>query len=79
LIRVNDEDVQVFQYRDRSQADAKAATISPDGRTIGNAKVHWIEPPHFYKKGRLLVLYVGTTEGVLQVLAAALGPQFAGD
>ena len=63
-------------------ADAEAALISPDGYSIRTAtkgaEVGWIAPPHFYKAGKLIVLYVGESEVVTVVLERVLGPQFAG-
>jgi hypothetical protein len=78
MITVHGEDVQVFQYPDATGADAEAALVSPDGSAVGTTTLHWIGSPHFYKKGRLLVLYVGDTARVLKALEAALGRQFAG-
>jgi len=40
--------------------------------------VHWTDAPHFYRKDRLLVLYVGGSEQVRKALETILGPQFAG-
>lgn len=78
MIKVNGEEVQVFQYRDAAQTDSQAGLISRSGSTIGTAKVHWLGPPHFYKMGKLLVLYVGEDSGVLKALEAAVGRPFAG-
>ena len=78
MIKVHAEDVQVFQYADAAAADADAAPISRDGRAVGTRNIHWIGSPHFYKKERLLVLYVGDNDKVLRSLEAALGQQFAG-
>ncbi len=78
MIKVHGEDVQVFQYSSTAATDAQAAPVSPDGSAVGTAKPHWVGPPHFYKKGNLLVLYVGDNDTVLQALEAVLGPQFAG-
>jgi len=78
MIKVHGEDVQVFQYANAAAADAEAAPISRDGRAVGTRKIHWIGSPHFYKKERLLVLYVGDNDKVLRSLEAALGQQFAG-
>jgi hypothetical protein len=79
VIKADGGEIQVFEYRDASQAEANAARVSGNGRTIGTAKVHWLAPPHFYKKDRLIVLYIGSNERVVKALEAALGPQFAGD
>jgi hypothetical protein len=35
-------------------------------------------PPHFFRSGKLIVLYVGANESILKVLQASLGAQFAG-
>jgi hypothetical protein len=78
IIKVSGEDVQVFQYGDAAAADAQAALVSPDGSSVGTSKLHWVDPPHFYKKGKLLVLYVGGNAKALKALEAVLGRQFAG-
>lgn len=78
MIKVRGEDVQVFQYSSAAAADAQAALVSLDGSAVGTTKLHWIGPPHFYKQGKLLVLYVGDNDEVLKALEATLGRQFAG-
>ena len=78
MIKVGGEDVQVFQYSRAAVADAQAAVVSSDGSAVGTSKVNWIGPPHFYKKAKLIVLYVGNDNKVLTALDAVLGPQFAG-
>jgi hypothetical protein len=78
MIKVHGEDVQVFQYATAAAADAEAAPISRDGMAVGTRKIFWVGAPHFYKQGRLLVLYVGNSEKVLKTLEAVLGQQFAG-
>lgn len=79
MIKVRGEDVQVFQYANTAAADAQAAPVSLDGSAVGTTKLHWIGPPHFYKKGKLLVLYVGDHQDVLKALEAVLGRHFAGE
>jgi len=78
MINVRGEDVQVFQYSNAAATDAQAALVSLDGSAVGTTKVQWVGPPHFYKKGKLLVLYVGDNDKVLKTLEAVLGQQFAG-
>jgi len=78
MIRVRDEDVQVYQYPNVAVADGEAALISPDGSSVGKAKIHWIGSPHFYKKERFLVLYLGDNGEVLKLLETVLGKPFAG-
>lgn len=78
LIAIDADQVQVLEYADERSARADAARISPDGGTVGNSHVDWIAPPHFYRTGRLLVLYVGNRTDVKTALEGLLGPQFAG-
>lgn len=77
-IRVDGEDVQVFQYPNAAAVETEAARVSRDGSSVGTTKPHWIGTPHFYKQGRLLVLYVGDEDKVIKALVATLGRQFAG-
>jgi hypothetical protein len=78
VFKVNGEEVQVFEYESKSEAEAEAALVSPDGSSIGTSMPFWIAPPHFYKAGRIIVLYVGVNPKVTEALETVLGVQFAG-
>lgn len=78
IIKVNGADVQVFVYETAEAMEAEAAQVAEDGGSIGTNMVAWVEAPHFYKAGRMLVLYVGEDPAVQSVLEGILGPQFAG-
>lgn len=58
-------------------AAADAQNIGPDGnpRTM---MITWVAPPHFYRKERVIVIYLGSDPAALKLLTDALGPQFAG-
>lgn len=77
-IQVNGEDLQVFEFSSDGEADLASKTVSEDGRTIGNVSIQWVLPPHFYKAGKVIALYVGNDAGVLSLLEEVLGLQFAG-
>ena len=78
IIKVSGEDVQVFQYAHAGAAAEQAALVSADGNAVGTNMLRWAGAPHFFKKGSLLVLYVGNDEKVISALAVVLGRQFAG-
>ena len=78
IIKVNGADVQVFEYETAEAMAVDAAEVSEDGGSIGTSMVNWMSTPHFYKAGRILVLYVGDDQAILDLLEGALGPQFAG-
>ena len=78
IIKVNGADVQVFEYESVEAMESEASQVAPDGGSIGTSMVTWMDTPHFYKAGRIIVLYVGSDESVLGLLENVLGPQFAG-
>jgi hypothetical protein len=78
VITVNGEAVQVFEYSAAAQADAEASQVAPDGSSVGTTMATWVGPPHFFQSERLIVLYVGEDDTVLESLETVLGPQFAG-
>ncbi len=71
-------DVQLFEYGSASAASADAKRISPDGSGTATTKISWIAPPHFFLKGRVMALYVGSDPAVLSLLQGLLGAPFAG-
>jgi hypothetical protein len=77
VIFVNAGSLNVFEYSTVAAAEGDASKVSPDGSSIGATAVTWIGPPHFYRNGRLIVLYAGSTEAVLTPLEAVLGKPFA--
>lgn len=78
ILKVNGADVQVFEYESAEEMENEASQVSSDGGSIGTSMVTWVDVPHFYKAGRIIVLYVGSDASVLDLLENALGPQFAG-
>ncbi len=71
-------DLQLFEYGSASAASADAKRIGPDGSGTATTKISWLAPPHFFLRGRVMVLYVGSDSAVLSLLQSLLGPQFAG-
>jgi hypothetical protein len=78
IIKIDNEDIQVFEYPDKSKADSDIVLISADGSTIGTNMITWVSDPHFYRTDKLLILYIGTNEEIIELLNEGLGPQFAG-
>jgi len=78
IITVNGADVQVFEYEDAEAMENDASQVAPDGGSIGTSMVTWIDAPHFYKAGRIIVLYIGRDQTILGALEKVMGPQFAG-
>jgi hypothetical protein len=58
-------------------AKQDADQIQPDGMPK-TSSILWVAPPHFFRAGRLVVLYVGSDPTVQWLLTDLLGAQFAG-
>jgi hypothetical protein len=78
VYQIRDGELQVYEFPTEERAAREAETVSADGSSVGSSKVLWKAPPHFFRAGALLVLYLGSDEQVLDVLRAKIGPQFAG-
>ncbi len=78
VIKIANEDVQVFEYKDESAMQTEASQVSPTGSSIGTSMATWMSTPHFYKAGKIIVLYVGENATVTGALVKVLGTQFAG-
>jgi hypothetical protein len=77
VIVVNGEDVQVFEYPDSAAAAAEAAQISPDAGSVGTSMMTWVATPRFYVLDRLIVLYVGDDQLVVEALNTILSQPVA--
>jgi hypothetical protein len=75
FLKVNGQDVQVFEFADEAARQAAAATIMANGFIVGNAALDWIGQPYFFSTGRLIVLYVGkdAADDTLTLLQNTLG------
>ena len=78
IIKVNGQDVQVFEYENNEAMENEASQVAPDGGSVGTSMMMWMDAPHFYKVGRIIVLYVGSDQPTLDLLQQVIGPQFAG-
>lgn len=82
VVAIEGEPVQVYEYSAADEARAAAARVTPDGSAVSTGDdttlVDWVSTPHFYQRDRLIVVYVGEDDGVLDVLGGTLGEPFAG-
>jgi len=69
--------VQVFEYADEGAAKADETRIGPDAG-LDSSVIDWVPPLHLFQSGRLVVLYVSSKSGMLDILTQLLEPQFAG-
>ncbi len=85
-VKVNGSIIQVFEYVNAGAMESEASCVSVDGFGITkergdmgmHTEVNWVGPPHFYKAGRIIVIYIGDNDSTISLLENAMGKQFAG-
>lgn len=75
ILQLAGQDVQVFQYPDTASRQLDSANISTDGTVIGTTQITWGNQPHFWVKDNLIVLYVGSDQGVVDQISSVIGNQ----
>lgn len=72
----------VYLYENNKSMESDSKNLSNDGSKYENSKtsvvVDWSNTPHFYKKGNIIVQYIGEDEKIISDLQSILGEQFAG-
>jgi len=85
-VTVHENTIQVYEYANATAMESEANCVSPDGFGITkergdmgmHTEVSWIDLPHFYKAGRIIVIYIGNNNSIISLLEDTLGEQFAG-
>jgi hypothetical protein len=84
---VNGVEVAAYEYGITLALTLDTNRISSDGATArggfgpfggGGVTVDWSAPPHHYRRGRVVVTYVGMDASFEALLTAILGSRFAG-
>jgi len=74
--------ITVFEYASSVLMEADAGCIDKGGSSIHvpgkEVKISWVSYPHFFKKGALIVSFIGEDERILDFLRANFGEPFAG-
>ncbi len=73
LIRVNGQEVEVYEYLEESVRLADTARIAADGSLVGDMAVGGPGQPTFWAKDKLIVLFLGDTPETPGLLSAVLG------
>jgi len=72
VLRVDEAEVQVYEYPSEADREEVSERIGPDGLLQGRTLV-WQGHPNIWGTGRLIVAYVGTDGGVILLLSGLLG------
>ena len=77
-VSIDDHRVFAFEYATTEDVEDALRETSADGHEFASAQVSWTSDPHIYRSDRLIVLYVGRSPAMLDLLTRVLGPQIAG-
>lgn len=73
VVRVNGEEIQVYQYSDPKSRQADSDTISSDGTIKGQVKISLTSQPIFWAHEDLLVIYLGSNPQIIDLISFSLG------
>ncbi len=76
--KASGEIVYAYEFETDEEVAEQRALVSPDGYGIGLKYVNWTVAPSFYQNGRLIVIYDGEAQLMLDTLVAAMGERFSG-
>jgi hypothetical protein len=63
----------IYEYNNVKKAKKDSEMISEDGYTIGNTIIEWVDKPHFYRKEKIIVSYIGSDVELQKDLNEILG------
>lgn len=79
---IDNEALDIYLFRNNKKMENEAKCIDSNGFVYSNGTksiyVSWVSLPHFYKRGNIIVQYVGGNEKIISDLKDILGEQFAG-
>lgn len=68
--------VMAFEYQTERAAQRLQQSVNKDGDMIGSWIIDW-GGQHLYRRGTLIVVYLGQRSGAIRTLESLLGTQFA--
>ena len=81
-IIIGNEALDIYLFTNTKKMEHEANYIDSNGCGYSNGSrsinVSWVSLPHFYKRGSIIVQYVGENEKIISGLNSILGEQFAG-
>ncbi len=81
-VHMKTEVLDVYTFSNTRMMHEESGYIHKDGCGYDNGrdgiKISWVSYPHFFKKGDIIVQYVGEDQGTVELLEEILGNQFAG-
>lgn len=78
-LEVGKEKIVIHTYGSSIFAWVESLGLRRDGWGFRGTAIDWVDKPHFYRKGKLIIQYIGRNDKILTDLEDILGEQVAGD
>lgn len=82
VMAIGKESLSIYLYDSDKEVEADSKRIDIMGCSYQNGgksvQVSWISFPNFYRKGAIIVQYIGINKKIISDLTDILGRQFAG-
>jgi len=78
VIEADGNKISIYEYGNSEDMEKASRGISKEGTSIGGTKYEFINRPHFYKKGNIIVGYIGGNKSLIKEIKKIMGEQFAG-
>lgn len=74
--------INIYVFSSKAEMEKEAKCLDSTGNVYktssAETNIDWVSYPHFYKKGTIIVQYLGEDEKIQSDLKNILGEQFAG-
>ena len=71
-------ELELFAYSNEDEAARDLQGVDELGTSVNGVSFDFGQPPHFFMRDHVIVLYVGSDTGVLSMLERLCGPQIRG-
>lgn len=72
-IEVDGLELRVFEYDTAAAREADSSALTMDGYAVHGVPIDWTAPPHYWADGRVLVVYTGSEETLIDLVTRVLG------
>jgi len=73
VMQVEGRELRVYEYPDEASRRCDSETIGMDGWSVNGTPVEWIGTPHYWFRGRAIVLYLGDDAEFVNLVVHAIG------
>ncbi len=82
IMKIGKEQIDIYVYKNNKAMEKDASYIESDNKYNNEEEsvtVDWVAPPHFFKEGNIIVIYVGENIEIINSLTEIFGREFISD